>query len=1079
MKPIVRTATASLGLLLAATAFAPITASAADDDRRRLSARDMESAEDPQSEFARQAEEKRLQSISFLKDLLADGSDVEGDRKAEMMLRLADLYFQQGRTVFLREMKSFDEGWEACQQNEACDDQAYFDKGPDNAKSGDWQEKSIRLYQQILRNYPLYNRAGDATYYLGMALLDTGREQESVREFTKLTKQYPDSEYVPDAYVNIGEYYFNNNNAYKALLAYKKATADREHQKYSFALYKLAWCYYNVGEYGKAIDTMKSVVAYTQSQSGADNAIRLQDEALKDLVRFFADAGEMSEAYEYFNKLGKKELIRSMLKRLASMYLEQGKNEQAIQTYRRLINENPQSPDNPEYQAEIIKAYKKIGNKEETLQEVDRLLKTYGKQSAWARANASDQDAVKEASESIEKNLYAVATDYHNEARKLGTGSAAKETYALAERAYGVYIDEFPESSHAYDVHYAYGELKYKLKKYDEAYDEYMKVVKIDPKGKHSRFCAESAIFAAEELIKADGGTNTRKTTGKVGKDVQPQELTENEQKLIAACAQFAKLYPGGNKTKDAIYKSGYLLYNKYRFAEAADQFNLVIKMDPKSGEAEQAANLILDSFVIKEDYAELKKNAKFYYEQEGLGSKKFKTDVYNIYQRASFQLITENFKKDKDELKAAKAYEEFYNEFKDTAETKVLATTINNAAVYYDNNKKVADAMRLRHMLVDDPKFGDKTKYYYGAIEQLGFAYESIADFDKAAEYYEKMFSLFEAEKTKVAKDDKDKAEKMIDVAMDAIYSAAVFRKAMGDTDQAEKDYTDFVSTAMKYRSSQDEVKQRIWDVQLTRARVYEDAGDWATAGKKYYAFYSGADKATKDAPMEFTYFARLHYGKALEAQNKKREADNIYKQTIADYEKFVKGGGEPGEYTEYVAEMKYILAQPSIEKYLAMGIKSKGGGGRKSEDRAMKAQLVAKQKSLQEVDATLKDIIATKSGPYSLASLVALGKVQENMADTLLNGDTPYYLTEDQKEIYTMGMQDMAYPRTQAAVELYKLALDKSYELTLYNEDTAYATRRLGELAPDDFPGLEEEILEPNFTSSDNKSYGFETEL
>jgi len=74
---------------------------------------------------------------------------------------------------------------------------------------------------------------------------------------------------------------------------------------------------------------------------------------------------------------------------------------------------------------------------------------------------------------------------------------------------------------------------------------------------------------------------------------------------------------------------------------------------------------------------------------------------------------------------------------------------------------------------------------------------------------------------------------------------------------------------------------------------------------------------------------------------------------------------------------------------------------------------------------------------------------------------------------------MQDMAYPRSQAAIDLYKLALDKSYELTLYNEDTAYATRRLGVLAPEDFPGLEEEILKPNYTTSETKAYDFESEL
>ena len=48
---------------------------------------------------------------------------------------------------------------------------------------------------------------------------------------------------------------------------------------------------------------------------------------LKDLVRFFADAGDMQEAENYFRSLGKVELYNKMLKRLAKMYFEQGKFE--------------------------------------------------------------------------------------------------------------------------------------------------------------------------------------------------------------------------------------------------------------------------------------------------------------------------------------------------------------------------------------------------------------------------------------------------------------------------------------------------------------------------------------------------------------------------------------------------------------------------------------------------------------------------------------------------------------------------------------------------------------------------------
>ena len=47
---------------------------------------------------------------------------------------------------------------------------------------------------------------------------------------------------------------------------------------------------------------MKTVVRYSQSmqEAGDTSSVMLQDEALKDLVRFFADAGDMQEAENYF-----------------------------------------------------------------------------------------------------------------------------------------------------------------------------------------------------------------------------------------------------------------------------------------------------------------------------------------------------------------------------------------------------------------------------------------------------------------------------------------------------------------------------------------------------------------------------------------------------------------------------------------------------------------------------------------------------------------------------------------------------------------------------------------------------------
>ncbi len=1034
------------GLLRSAMAEDDGSSRDAKEQRRVLKARDF-TDENLSDEYRKLARQKRMESMKFLKDLLRQGT-AQGEQRAEMLLRLSDLYFEEGRDIYLNEMKEFETAYDACFNDPNCNADTME---PDNSESRDWQNKSIKLYQQILANYPQYQRADEATYYLATALQETGRADEAVKEFTRLVRTYPESKWVPDAYVMIGEYYFEGNNAYKALVAYQKAAAYRESDKYAFALYKLAWCYYNVGEYGKAIDTMKTVVTHAMSSMNADSKtkkakVQLQDEALKDMVRFFADAGEMDEAYEYFNKLGKKNLIRSMLKRLASTYFEQGKFEQCIQTYRRLIAEDPQSKDAPDYQNEIIQAYQKIGKKQETLQEIDRLLKTYGKNSAWARANSSNTDSLNTAFGYIERNLRTVATNYHNEAKKLGTGRAAKETYTLAYKAYTVYLREFPDSKYSYDVRYAFGELLYKIKKYDEAFHQYMKVVEADPKGKHSEFCAESAIFAADEMLKRTGSSSS---SPKPTKANEPIELNEWENNLLAALDQYAKLFPESKKTRNIIYKSAYLLYNKNHLKEASDRFRQVISMDPSSKEAELAANLILDSFTLIEDWGNLKEVAKAFYDQEGLGSATFKKDTYRIYERASFKLIEVNFQKNNDKATAADAYWAFYDEFPNSD---VADLAINNAAYYYYDTGHLKQAMTARLNLIE--KF-PKSKFYNDQVAALAFDYESIADFQNSAMWYEKLFSL-----------DKDHKS-----SPDAIFSAAMFRRAMNDWQTSIKDYQKYI-TAYPDRDNVREVKMDI-------AQIYMDNHKWAEALKIYYTFFA---KPAPDVPVEQIYYARLKYGMCLQEMSQTSKVLRHWKDTVKAYEKDNAKGVDIGQGIESVARAMFEIAEEEFESYTKMAISGPPKGsnmGKRASDKLLSKQLTDKAKALQKMEATYLAIINTGAGEWGLASLVRLGQSYENMAESLRNSYIPAYLTEDQKEFYVMALEDKVYPQEEKAVDAYRNALEKSYELSLYNDYSAYATRQLGILRPNDYPGLEETLLQPEYTTNRSFSPKFETEL
>jgi TolA-binding protein len=220
--------------------------------------------------YRQMAREKRHETMEMAKDLLSSGR-LQGNTMAEMMLRLADLYFEEGRDLRLDEA------------------------GGDHAASEQWMARAIKLYKQILDEYPAFSRADDATYYLGLALWDSGQREVAAEAFARLVKAGPESEWVPDAYLMLGEHYFESNNAYNALVAYMKAAAYRDGPKYPFAMYKLAWCYRNVGDFGKAIDTMKAAL-----EQAAPGDARLQQAAEADLRRFFAESGEDAEGERYF-----------------------------------------------------------------------------------------------------------------------------------------------------------------------------------------------------------------------------------------------------------------------------------------------------------------------------------------------------------------------------------------------------------------------------------------------------------------------------------------------------------------------------------------------------------------------------------------------------------------------------------------------------------------------------------------------------------------------------------------------------------------------------------------------------------
>lgn len=991
------------------------------------------------------ANEKRQEAIAQLKDILKT-QKLAPDTRAEMLMRLAELYFEQSKYEYNLEMTAYDKKYEKWFNLPSEQQKKTPQPKVETTRSNAYTKRAIENYRNILKNYPNYPRADEALFFLAFMLNDIGEERDALDSYNKLVKTYPDSTFIPDAYNAIGEYYFNNNNAYKALQNYKRAAKYTQSKIYTFALYKMGWCYYNVGEYTTAIDTMKELVAEQDRRmaaSGENTGISLKEEALRDLVLFFSEEGDLEAAKEYFTRYGEKKYYRKMLSRLGGIYMDQGKNELAIQTYRELIADNPFAGDNPDNQHEIIKAYWERDLFDEASEEIDKLVETYGRESRWHNENSDDKGALKEAERLIEKNLRNVAIDSHQQALK----RRSAKLLLLAEEKYQGYLEYFPTGHKSYEMRFWYAEVLYKLKKFDRATDEYEKVVDVDSKGKFLKDAAGNAIFAIDEYLKpiksklkkaAEKAIKDSKRKGEGTAKFAEVELHPWESRLVKACDNYARYLPDDDKSQGFLYKAALLLHDRNHFNDSNERFLQIIRKDPKSKMAEHGVYTVLDSYKAIENWEGLNKAAREFYANEELPkSSKFKKALADDFQRATFK-IAEGYAADSKTKEAATAFEGFYNEF---PESDVRDLALFNSAFYYGQLEQKAKMVTLRHEFVEKfekpaGKDAAKMSLYEKSVSLLGDHYRSIADYPQSAHFYRVLFD----------KDPEFELEGFTN-SRDALYNSALFNESLAKTDDAIKDYTDYIA-AIDDEAEKLSIRMRIAEM-LWQADRKDDAAN------KWKAIYG--DKAVKSLSYDTYLEAYVRYGRTI-SDDSKRLAH--YGAGMKEFDKLVKDLPAESAARLFAAEMRFELLEPEFDAYTALAMPA--------DTKKASAALKKKTEAIPALTSKYVEILDLKQGAWGIAALYRIGSVYADFADKLKNAPCPKKLDEDQCSIYKFGLEDKAYPVIDKAVEAFTSAREKSYELGLYTEYTEKVLGVLSELRPEEYPDNAEQLPPPDYSSN-----------
>jgi TonB family protein len=403
--------------------------------------------------------------IESLKKVISSSADPK--EQPSLLFRLGELYWEESHFLSREVRRKDDELTEAINRGDvAGESRAKAGKAELLTRQKQYGKLALEQYTKIVQSYPEFERSDEVLFFLGTYLMEDGQDLEALVAFKRLVEKYPQSKYIPDAYLAFGEYYFNNSNGKrpeleKALAAYKKAAEYPESQVYAFALYKQGWCYFNLADYPNAKDKWKAVaVLYGEPAGPAAGTDKdapvnkkgnsLAREARTDYVRAYAREGDVMLAREDFSKVASNPKDRfAMMRTLADMYYGDGKDREAAIIYNSLIKEKPLSPEAPGFQGRIVDIVLRMGNKERTVTQVRQLVKIMKEvEGSGVIKDDKDKKALAEAKAKAERTLSNLAITWLTEAKK----TREETTFGYADMISSDYLTLFPESPRAAEI---------------------------------------------------------------------------------------------------------------------------------------------------------------------------------------------------------------------------------------------------------------------------------------------------------------------------------------------------------------------------------------------------------------------------------------------------------------------------------------------------------------------------------------------------------------------------------------------------------------------------------------------------
>ncbi len=1059
---------------------------------------------------------------------LIDETDKDDAELPDLHFRLAEIYAQQQRYWRFRGMELY----------------AKLDKTKNKSVRASIKRKQasffrasrIQLFNAIktykrLSNDPKfknYSRMPEALFYYAYSLqnakMPNKSEQaklltEARKIYHKLITDYPNSKFIPQAYLAFADYFFAQNSMVNAEKFYDKVLQFPKSPAWTYALYKKGWVYLNQKRYQLALEVFYKVVNKTRGKKSAKS---INTAAKKDYVRAYAQIGRAQMAYNAFKRVDRKFAFK-MLQILGEIYLDQGAVAKSIYTFRELMKTKPKHKLVCDWEYNVVHAMLSASVPiRKKVSEIENLVNLYSVLRKRKTLPKTNFDECEENAQVVNSEM---AKIWHAEANKTLNTS----TLAYVERLYRLYVKTFPNSDDVGEMRYYLAELAWQRAEGEKnarratdlwenaavAFTDVVKSGKV--KGKQLKESAYAAVLAWKNALAIDPRTKAPSTaTANYKKIPKAKPIPARRMKMIAAFDIYIKYVK--NPKDDELVMMKFLkarIYWRYNhLAKAVPLFGDIVKTHPDHETALYAANLLLDTLNRGQMYGKMLKWVDYMLsKKKWLEDKEELASTLNTLKGQSLRKAAEQLEKQGKNVECAQAYLQIFNRNPNADKNDQV---LYNAGVCFENGKSIGAAIAMFTTL---SKRYPKSLNTKKAIARLGRNYARIAWYGRAASKFEEYAKRFAGEKG----------------APEVLGEAVLYRKGLGSDDKAVSDTRTFIAKfgkKKKYKATAAEAffgltsiyeKQGNDDKVVRHLRKYlKRFGKTGGADRRVVAYskigvilWKQSCKKTRGVLGACVRITRSRASLRKRKRRRKRKRavlptqcgpESKIKLVVVERDKRLaragrkafaaairayKGGkakvGGKGDtkkfraavMDKYYAQAEFYMVEQAYEKFLELQFPRKldfDPKNKKKRKKSLKRFLDWIKKKKQMMSALVRPPGAKPAGKYrrivdfkgaaahwSIAAAARIGQMSQNFSDALFTASIPKSVrtgpyAEDAVDAYCDELTNQANPLEKVSVGAYSFCLAKSTQRSWFNRWSRLCEKELGQIRPQEFPTASE---------------------